>query len=584
MHQPGKWWMGGIPLAIIWIVCAISTTGRIQRDVGSNALTALAGLGTDALEAPGAIASGRDVTITGQSFGVDRSILEAGVEEARGVRLAYLQTTLTSPAKPYLFALFRDGGEVVLSGNVPLPSTRVTLLAAAKSVAGSLPVVDKLTYATGAPSGFRAMAVFGIEQAAGLVDGRMSLSDNDFNISGQAVTSEIYAAALAAVQKPPSGYVLTKADILPPLKQPYVWSAEKSADGTTLSGDAPSVESRGASAAKAAALFAGTAVKNGLGIARGAPFGDFQAATALGLEALARLTSGKAILTDGQLTVTGEAPGMIGPDFGTELRAKLPHGFTLAGVDIKDLPVSPYLFRIEKGDGRVRLSGFVPDDEIRSSILATAKGVFFNDQVEDGLRSGSGNPVGFADAVTGAMSAMARLADGVLSLSGVTVDLTGRAVYGKAADEIRAALLAALPGNYRGQASVGVKPPGATLATAACQPVFAGLLAKGKILFETGGAGLQGSSRPILDYLIGAAQRCPQAEIEVAGHTDSDGAEDMNLELSERRAKAVVAYLAHAGIDVSRISARGYGQDKPIASNETPEGKAQNRRIEFTVK
>ncbi|MDB5595391.1 MAG: uncharacterized protein JWM36_2352 [Hyphomicrobiales bacterium] len=584
MHQPGKWWIGAVPLAIIWIVCAIATTTRIQQDVGSNALTALGGLGTDALAAPGVTASGRDVTVTGQSFGVDRSILEAGVEEARGVRSAYLQTTLTLPAKPYVFAFSREGGEVVLSGNVPLPSARAAVLAAAKSAAGSLPVVDKLTYATGAPTGFQIMAAAGIGQAAGLVNGQMSLADSGFSVSGQSATSEAFEAALVAAQKLPYGFTLTKADILPPLKAPYVFSVQKSAGEILLGGDTPSLDVRNASTARASALFTGFAVKNGLGIARGAPSGNFKAATELALSALASLTTGKATLTDGRLAITGEAPGMIGADLASELKIKLPQGFTLASVDIKDLAVSPYIFRIEKDDGHVRLSGFVPDDDTRASILAIAKSLFFNDQVEDDLRRGSGAPEGFADAVTGALSAMARLADGVLSVSGNAMNLAGRAVYVKAADEIRAAFLAALPAKFEGQVSVGVKPPGAMLATAACQPAFAGLLAKGKILFETGGADLQRSSGPILDYLIATAQRCPQAEIEVAGHTDSDGAEDMNLELSERRAKAVVAYVANAGIDVSRISARGYGQDKPIASNETAEGKAQNRRIEFTVK
>ncbi|MDB5651612.1 MAG: hypothetical protein JWL62_3132, partial [Hyphomicrobiales bacterium] len=280
----------------------------------------------------------------------------------------------------------------------------------------------------------------------------------------------------------------------------------------------------------------------------------------------------------------GEAPGFIGHDIEAALQSKLPRGFVIAGVDVKDLPVTPYLFKNEKADGIVRLSGFVPDDETHASFLAAAQAAFFNEQIDDSLRRGSGAPSFFADAVTSAFSAMGRLADGVLSISGRSVDLKGQAVYGRAATDIRLAFLGGLPANFQGQVVVGVKPPGPALPTAACQPAFDGLLAKGKILFETGSDTLQKSSQSILDTLTGTAQRCPQAAIEVAGHTDSDGAPEMNLELSERRAKAVVAYLADAGIDVSRISARGYGEQKPLASNETPEGKVQNRRIEFIVK
>jgi OOP family OmpA-OmpF porin len=117
-----------------------------------------------------------------------------------------------------------------------------------------------------------------------------------------------------------------------------------------------------------------------------------------------------------------------------------------------------------------------------------------------------------------------------------------------------------------------------------CQPAFDGLLAKGRVRFETGSATLSRESLALLDNLVDVAQRCRDADIEVAGHTDSAGSPDSNLDLSNRRAQAVVSYLAETGIDASRISSVGYGDSKPLAPNDTPEGRAQNRRIEFVVK
>jgi OOP family OmpA-OmpF porin len=70
----------------------------------------------------------------------------------------------------------------------------------------------------------------------------------------------------------------------------------------------------------------------------------------------------------------------------------------------------------------------------------------------------------------------------------------------------------------------------------------------------------------------------------VAGHTDSDGEDAANQALSEKRAQAVADYLVKAGLPGNRFTAVGYGSAQPIASNDTEEGKAQNRRIEFTVK
>ncbi|TIH42921.1 OmpA family protein, partial [Klebsiella pneumoniae] len=83
---------------------------------------------------------------------------------------------------------------------------------------------------------------------------------------------------------------------------------------------------------------------------------------------------------------------------------------------------------------------------------------------------------------------------------------------------------------------------------------------------------------------IETAMRCPNATIEVAGHTDSDGEEAANQALSERRAQAVVDYLVRAGLPANRFTPIGYGSTQPLAGNESEDGKAQNRRIEFVVK
>jgi outer membrane protein OmpA-like peptidoglycan-associated protein len=68
---------------------------------------------------------------------------------------------------------------------------------------------------------------------------------------------------------------------------------------------------------------------------------------------------------------------------------------------------------------------------------------------------------------------------------------------------------------------------------------------------------------------------------EIRGHTDSDGDEDANMELSQQRADAVKAELMEAGIEESRLTTKGFGESQPLNSNDTAEGKANNRRVEF---
>jgi OOP family OmpA-OmpF porin len=81
---------------------------------------------------------------------------------------------------------------------------------------------------------------------------------------------------------------------------------------------------------------------------------------------------------------------------------------------------------------------------------------------------------------------------------------------------------------------------------------------------------------------VATLKRYPDLRIEVAGHTDSRGAEAYNQDLSERRANAVATYLRDAGVTNS-VSARGYGESQPVASNDTDEGRQQNRRVVLRV-
>ena len=87
-----------------------------------------------------------------------------------------------------------------------------------------------------------------------------------------------------------------------------------------------------------------------------------------------------------------------------------------------------------------------------------------------------------------------------------------------------------------------------------------------------------------LDRLVETAMRCSTVNIEIAGHTDADGEVAFNQELSERRAQAVTDYLVKAGLPASRFTPVGYGSTQPLAGNNTDEGKAQNRRIDFVVR
>ncbi|MCK4664146.1 MAG: OmpA family protein [Bacteroidales bacterium] len=104
------------------------------------------------------------------------------------------------------------------------------------------------------------------------------------------------------------------------------------------------------------------------------------------------------------------------------------------------------------------------------------------------------------------------------------------------------------------------------------------------IFFETGKTSLLPISYTELDRVYNFMQMFEIKEIEISGHTDSEGPEEFNQKLSEGRAKAVVDYLVEKGIEDVRLSYIGYGENKPIDTNNTDIGRAQNRRVEFKLK
>ena len=109
------------------------------------------------------------------------------------------------------------------------------------------------------------------------------------------------------------------------------------------------------------------------------------------------------------------------------------------------------------------------------------------------------------------------------------------------------------------------------------------MLTLGDVLFDTGQASLKPGAGTTVDRLAQFMGDYPERSVRIEGHTDSVGSDETNQALSERRAVAVRDALVALGVDAGRIMTIGYGEARPIASNDTPAGRLQNRRIEIVV-
>jgi OmpA-OmpF porin, OOP family len=411
---------------------------------------------------------------------------------------------------------------------------------------------------------------------------KIAVAGRDVSFAADAFSEDGRRSAVAAVEAVPGVRLVNDDTRLVPEAKPFTWSAERDVVRVTLGGSAPLPAVKGRLLESARASLNGVEVADRMGLARGAP-PRFDAAALLLIDQIGKLKDGKITLSDNQVSLSGMARELGGREAIAAALKNLPEGFSIAANEIK---APPYIFQAYKDPVALTLTltGYVPDSNVRAALAAAAERKFFNEKVVDNLKTSVGAPSGFSNAVTVALGALSRLSTGTLVVSDREVKLSGDALYEAAAGQIRAGLTKDLPRGWQAKPEISVKPAAAPVDATVCQQLFSDLLGKRRIRFEPGRAVIDPDSTGLLDRLTETAMRCPAASIEIAGHTDADGNDGFNQQLSEKRAQAVVDYLVGAGLPAERFNATGYGSMQPLAGNDTDEGKAQNRRIEFLVR
>jgi OmpA-OmpF porin, OOP family len=411
---------------------------------------------------------------------------------------------------------------------------------------------------------------------------RIAVSGRDVTLAADAFSEDGRHSAVAVIKAVPGVRLVNDETRLIAEAKPFVWSAERDVVRVTLSGSSPLPASKAKLLDAARADLGGVEVVDQTNLSRGAP-PRFDEAALLLLQQIPKLKDGKTTITDNKVSLAGMARELGGREAIAAALKNLPEGFSIASNEIK---APPYIFQAYKDPvaRTLTLTGNVPDNNARAAIVAASTRKFFSEKVVDNLKTSLGAPSGFANAVVPALGALSRLSTGTLAVSDREVKLSGDALYDAASAQLRANLTKDLPQGWQLKADVSVKPAAAPVDATVCQQLFTEVLAKGTIRFESGRSSLDPDSAGLLDHLVETALRCPTTNIDVAGHTDSDGDVTANQALSEKRAQAVVDYLVKAGLPASRFSAIGYGSAQPVADNDTDEGKARNRRIEFVVK
>lgn len=342
----------------------------------------------------------------------------------------------------------------------------------------------------------------------------------------------------------------------------------------------------------AAATAAGLAGRPLCTIGLGTPTPRWAEGVVLAIRAVAELGQASVTFSDGDVTLLAGA-GVTQAAFDKvvgELETGLPDAFSLTSTLEKTEAVAegPAEFTATLTEaGRVELRGRLTDDMQREAVDAFARAAFEGAQVLTATRVDATLPDGWPIRVLAGLEALAEVEHGSLLVRADTVEVTG--VTGS--QETRGRITQILSGKLgQGQTfRVNVRydealDPIASLPTPEeCAADVNAVIARTKITFTPASAELATDARPVLDELAGILTACPPMQLEIGGHTDSQGSEGGNQALSQARAEAVLLALQGRRVDISGMTAVGYGEATPIADNETEAGREANRRIEFVL-
>jgi OOP family OmpA-OmpF porin len=459
MVRPRNWWIGLLPLALLWLWVAGSQTGRLEQDITARTVPAIAKARALVDQARVSV-QGRDITVAGTVLKHSARAEIERLKDVPGVRKANVSLAPLARFSPFRLSAERAGSKITLQGHVSDPALRDVLVAAARQAAGTeAMVVDELQYGSGAPAGFKAAALHGLSRLAALKDGKFALSDAQYSLSGTAGSSADYTALLAATGSLPAGIKPGVIRIIAPPATGYRFAATRSGNTIKLEGFVPDLKTRESLAARARSVAgANGRIEDKLQYASGAPAG-FEANAGTTVARLGDLQSGSIALSGATVAIKGIAATSERFAVLTGANAGLPAGLKAGSVAVAAPAISPYSFIAEKQGGNLQLRGHVSDPAMRAKLLEAARKAVAlgNGTVEDKLAYASGAPGGFEAQALYAIAVAAQLKRGSFNLQDNVASLSGEAQNSASYDALRGALQDLPAGARAGQ--LALAPP-----------------------------------------------------------------------------------------------------------------------------
>lgn len=525
------------------------------------------------------------------------------------------QIRLRPPRRPKLPApkvdMLRNGLDVTLTGLVPDEATKAGLLRAfAEEAPRLLPetLVEIGAASDGPPLAFAlaARAVAMIPQAHAVLEPGL------LRVTGLVASEEQRTETMAGLVSATTDDVRVALDLRvpPPVISPFSVSLSRAAGGALRLEKCAARSPEEAEAILAMLFRAGLAETPGAcAVGLGGPAGDWPEAVAMGIRVLNLLPEGHLRVAHGTVRLTANGPLDANQTAQVEsaLAAWLPKGYRGRLIQpeeaapapetdqvadesgtLPEIQHRPWLTASFDSDGVV-LAGRIPGEPMVKALRALASARFPGQILSDALsplETLAEHEADWQVASFAGVEALALLPEGRLELTDRRLELTGRIEDPVIAGQIHRALsegVLDLEINTAFSVDLPAQVAGEPMTPERCLLRLNGHVSANPLSFDPGSADLAAASAPTLDTLADLMRRCPNAPFEIGGHTDWQGSEGFNERLSLARANAVRDAFLQRGIRIGRLSVKGYGESRPIASNRTETGRERNRRIAFEV-
>ena len=519
------------------------------------------------------------------------------VEAARVIDNFTITDSRPPVAPKFSVEILRNGKSISLIGLVPTKADNANFKDRVARIAGDLPVADFLETADyPVPDAWSSVISYGLLALERLERSKISIGETQVEIEAIGESEAQKSKLLEELTRRAPADITSKIDISAPrpVITPFTLRFRITADGASFdacSADSPEAAVQILAAAKAAGLAEEATCRQGLGV----PSPLWSKAATQAIAALAKLGSGSVTLSDADVTLT--APAGTDPTlFDTitsRLDGDLPEVFALNPILLvapetpEDDAAIPEMVATLSPEGQVQIRGPVISPRAQRTLQTFAYAVFGSEDVYLSTKLQDNLPEGWMVRSLASLAGLSKLNSGIATVSPNAIDITGLTGRRSAKTDIAQILIDRLGDGAEFELEVTyleeLDPLARMLNGSECVAEITDLASQNKIKFEPGSATLDGDSRDTVQAIAEVFERCLEAPIEIGGHTDSQGREEMNLNLSKGRAEAVLTALRGARVKLKSLTAEGYGETQPIADNGTEEGREANRRIEFRL-